>query len=169
MRFVVGILSLAATLCHAQAGGPPRPARTVEAFQVMHCLKTTDLDWLGNSPALERAKILEVGLRHDRKTYPGEDMVFVVVFEGPTRGDVFELTRKNHGRRRSYRIENNGEFKLRSGQVEWIGEILGGIWTHEYIEGNIKRIVRGPKTWVRVTDVLKPFHQVTCMSFVSNH
>jgi hypothetical protein len=144
-------------------------SRAVEAIEIMHCLKAADLDWLADSPVLQRAKSFQVGLRHDRKTYPGEDVVFVVVFENPTQGDVFELTREDHGRDRTYRIENNGEFKLGRKGIEWPGEILGGNWTHDYIEANIRKLMHGPKIRVQLKTVLKPIQHVSCNSYMSKH
>ena len=138
-----------------------------EAREVMHCLKAGDLDWLGDSDVLESAKTFLVGLRHDRRTYPGENVITAVVFEGREHGDVFELTREDKGLIRTYKIQNNGSFKLDHKRIQWQGEILGGIWTHHYIEMNIMKIIRGPKIWVPLKSVLRPAPHVICQSYVN--
>ena len=84
----------------ASASAQPRQRakklQIAEATEIMHCLRARGLTWLGDAvPAIAKGKRLRVGLRHDRKTYPGQDVVFVVVFESPMRGDVFELTRED--------------------------------------------------------------------------
>lgn len=140
--------------------------RVAEAREVMHCLKAGDLDWLGDSDVLDKAKTFRLGLRHDRRTYPGEDVITVVVFESREQGDVFELTRKDKGLIRTYRIQNNGSFKLGAKGMQWPGEILGGIWTHDYIEANIRKIMHGPKIRVPLKMALRPAPHVTCQSYV---
>jgi hypothetical protein len=181
MRFRLPVLLvfLAATPDRAQATCAPgklariavaaQLSRTAETLEVMHCLKAGDLDWLGDSPMLDRAKWLRVGLRHDRKTYPGEDVLFVVVFENRVKGDVFELTREDTGRHRTYTVVNNGSIDPRRKGLEWVGDVLGGIWTREYIARNAMKVMHGPKVWVQLKTVFKPLPQVTCTSYVSQH
>lgn len=144
-----------------------KPSRAEETLEIMHCLKAGDLDWTVNSPLLESARTFRVGLRHDRITYQHQDHVIVVVFENPLRGDVFELTRTNARRRRIYRIENNGEFKIGKRGIEWPGEILGGNWTHGYLEESIRKILLGQKAIVQLNTLLTPMPKVTCTSYVS--
>lgn len=151
---------------------PQRPLRqrpkVAEAIAVMHCLKARELNWLGDAvPTIMKGKKFSVGLRHDRKTYPGEDIVFLVASESPTRGDVFELTRKDHGSHRIYNLENNGSYRLGVGETRWPNEIFGGIWTHNYVEKNIRKIVRGPKSWIRVAAPVHPLPSVTCSYYGS--
>ena len=141
--------------------------RITEIIEVTHCLKVGDIDWLGDSAVLDKAKILQVGLRHDRKTYPGEDVIFIVVFENRTKGDVFELTRQDHKGIRSYRIENNGSFTLGPRGLKWRGEILGGIWTHEYIEENVRKLLKRRRIAISIKAALRPNPHVTCSSYVS--
>jgi hypothetical protein len=167
LALVASALSLAQSPARTPAG---RPSRMSETIEIMHCLKARNLNWLGDSPpALEKAKRFHVGLRHDRKTYPGEDVVFVVVFENPTQGDVFELTREDHGRDRTYNLENNGSFRLGGKETRWPNEIFGGIWTHEYVEANIRKLTQSPKTWVQLNAVLKPLPEVTCSYYRSGN
>lgn len=145
-----------------------KPAPLSEAVEIAHCLKTADLDWLADSVVLETAKRVQIGLRHDRRTYPGQDVIIVVVFEGRSKGHVFEVIREDQEENRAYRIENNGSFRLGNYRMEWRGEILGGIWTHEYMEKNIRRIMRGPKVWVDVKTAEKPMPEVACTWYGSN-
>lgn len=162
------LLVIVASVCASARPHLQQGPKTAEAIEVMHCLKSGDLDWLGNSPMLENAKSVSMGLRHDRKSYEREDHIIVVIFEHRTRGDVFDLTREDRGNRRIYRIENNGEFSLEHKTIEWPGEILGGNWTHDYMERNIRRVMRGPRIRVQLEVLPRSFPQVTCTSYVSD-
>lgn len=173
MRFVVGIVLLAATLCYAQAAevGKPRPraasrlhlSRLQETEAIMHCLTAYHLNWIGDAlPAIEKRRLFHVGLRHDRRTYPGEDTVFLVVFKNRLQGDVFELTLSGSGAHRLYNLENNGSYRFGGKETGWPNEIFGGIWTHEYFERNIRAIRRGPKVWVRLKSVTQPVPGISC-------
>ena len=157
-----GQISSAPARSGLNADGKPY-SRLAEAVAIMHCLTKVELNWLGESlPAVEKTNTFRVGLRHDKNTYPGEDVIIVVVLESATRGDVFELRGERRQQGREYNLENNGSFKLRHKQFTWPNEIFGGIWTHEYIEKNITRIMRGPKVWVRLKTAQKPMPGVTC-------
>jgi len=153
-------------------GVPPAvagPAKYAELTAIMHCLTDVELNWLGDyPPTVEKAKKFRVGLRHDRRTYPGDDVIFAVVFESPTQGDVFELMHYWSGKQAKYNLENNGSFELRGKAFAWRNEIFGGIWTHEYIERNIRKIVRGPKASVSLKTASKPITNVTCTYYGSN-
>lgn len=173
MRLLVGIVLLAATLCHAQAADAPKPqprpasrvhlSRLQETKAIMHCLTAYHLNWIGDAlPAIERMKVFHVGLRHDRKTYPGEDMVFLVVFKNRLQGDVFELTVRGSRNHPLYNLDNNGSYKLGGKYIEWPNEIYFGIWTHEYFERNIRAIRRGPKVWMSRKTVTRPVPGISC-------
>lgn len=64
-------------------------------------------------------------------------------------------------------IENNGSFKLGPRGFEWRNEILGGIWTHEYVQRNVRKIMRGLKLWISVNAVRRPISDVSCNSYVT--
>ena len=125
-----GQISSAPARSGLNADGKPY-SRLAEAVAIMHCLTKVELNWLGESlPAVEKTNTFRVGLRHDKNTYPGEDVIIVVVLESATRGDVFELRGERRQQGREYNLENNGSFKLRHKQFTWPNEIFGGIWTH---------------------------------------
>lgn len=138
-------------------------SRLHETKAIMHCLTARDLGWIGDAPTvIENRKLFHVGLRHDRKTYPAKDTVFLVVFKNRLQGDVFELTLRGKGNSRLYNLENNGSYKLGGKYIDWPNEIFGGIWTHEYFERNIRAIRRGPKVWVPLKTVTRPVLGVSC-------
>ena len=167
--FLIALLVLLKCTAGAAYSGRSRLQHRQETLEVMHCLKSGDMEWLANSQALTNAKTFVVGLVHDRTSYEYHwDHIVVVVFENRTRGDVFDLTHEDQGNHRTYRIENNGEFRLGHAEVEWPGEILGGNWTHDYIERNIRRVMRRPKIRVQLKKLPRPFPQVTCTSYVSD-
>lgn len=139
-----------------------------ETMDVMHCLKARELNWIGDAiPALEKNNTFLVALRHDRQTYPGEDFVFLAIFESPRKGDIFELTREDHGDRRTYNLANNGSFVLGGKETAWPNEIFGGIWTHEYFEKNIRTLRHSRKNWLRLQTIQRPRRQVSCSYYGS--
>lgn len=159
MAFIVFAVlsSLGQSLRRAPTRSVAQRPNAREIAQVMHCLTAVDLNWLGDSPTvLENAKRFHVGLTHDRRTYPGTDMMFVAVFRTATEGDVFELTHQAQTTAEKYNLENNGSFRVRGKEFTWPNEIFGGIWTHEYVERNIRSIMRGPKFWVQSKVVVTP-------------
>lgn len=141
----------------------------MESAEILHCLTEVELNWLGDWPsALEKATTFHVGLTHDRKTYPGQDVIIVVVFRNRLRGDVFELTGERRRHKSKYNLENNGSFKIVHKEFTWPNEIFGGIWTHEYIEKNIRKIMRGRKIWIRLKTAQKLMPTVGCTWYGSN-
>ena len=173
---LMSLIAVIAVRCCGQSLAPTeslkraaaQSAKMTEVIEVTHCLKAGDIDWLGDSAFLDKSKVLHVAFSHDRKTYPGQDVIFVVVLESGTRGDVFELTHENQGSKRNYRVENNGSFKIGPKGLKWTGEILGGIWTHEYIERNIRRLLRQPSVAIPVRTALRSYREITCSSYVSD-
>ena len=134
-----------------------------EAIQIVHCLKDGELNWLSDSPTLDKAHRLHVGFVHDRKTFPGEDFITMVVFENPAKGDVFEIVGERQKTRRTYSIVNNGSIDpARKGRPDWVGDVLFGIWTRHYIERHVLKVMAGPKVWVSVKTALKPMPKVSC-------
>lgn len=172
MKLILMVFTLLIVpVCYGQfmrGEGDGQPSRATEIARILHCLTDVELNWLGDSAKLDRAKALRVGLRHDRQTYPGKDFIFVVVLESSTKGDVFELTREDHKESRSCRIQNNGQSKIGHQGMEWPGEILGGIWTHEYVERNVRLLLKGPKITIPARAALKSNPRVTCSSYVAN-
>jgi hypothetical protein len=159
MRFAVmlPILCLGLEVARAQA--------TPNIEQVMHCIKTVDGGWL-TSP-LEEAKSLEVGTRYDRRSWERENHVVVAVFQTPVKGQVFDLTEERKGPKRIYTIENNGSFLIKRGEIDFVDPPLGGVWTQENLEGNIRKIKAGAKKRVAVSTSSRSFPNVSCKSYVA--
>lgn len=144
---------------HSGSTGPA-VSKINEAAEIMHCIHLADL--LSDFPPLQKATSFDIGLRHDRKTYPGQDIVIVAVFESQTRGNAFELVKETKGAHRNYHFTNNGSFILGKKETRWLNEILGGNWTHDYIEGNVRKIARGARQRVELKTALRSNLNATC-------
>jgi hypothetical protein len=158
-KFVLFIVLLG----FAQQAQPERDS-LLEAQAVMHCIRAGDRDWL-IAPASSATR-LRVGLIHDRKAYEGKDHIVVVVFESNTNGQVFDLRAEYENKQYVYTVVNNGSFTLKNGRLEFLDPPLGGVWTQEYLEKNIKKIAKGAKIWLSLSTLLKPLSGVTCSSYV---
>src|SRR5215471_3203548 len=115
MRLALMILmAFVGSTCYGQSLRPAKAStltnessKASEVVQIVHCLTEVRLNWLGEfPPAIEKAQTFHVGLRHDRLTYPGKDIVFVAVLESATAGDVFELTHERSGSQEKFNLEN---------------------------------------------------------------
>jgi len=113
---------------------------------------------------LSSAKSIHVSLTHDRQLYPGEDHIIAVVFQSRTVGQFFDIT-ANCNRKCVYTIQNNGVFKVEKNAINFVGAPLGGTWTQEYLEKNIKKTLNGPKTRVQISDIINVSPEVSCSSY----
>src|SRR5215469_7582052 len=133
--------------------------------QVMHCIKSGDRDWL-TSP-LSEAKELQVDATYDRTSYEGQTHIVLAVFQTPAKGQVFDLTLERKGSERIYTVENNGSFLITGDQIEFVDPPLGGVWTQETMERNIRKAIAGPKKRVAVSAISRSLPNVSCKSYVA--
>jgi hypothetical protein len=144
----------------------PEGLKVLETQAVMHCIKAGDRDWLNGS--LSNATGFRVGLIHDRESYPSKDHIIVVVFETDSKGQVFDLTAECKNKQCVYTIVNNGSFMLNKSHLEFLDPPLGGVWTQEYLEANIRKITNARRTWVNLSTISAPLPEVSCTSYVQN-
>jgi hypothetical protein len=160
MKF--GLFAASLTCCTLIAPFQGQRLSTREVQNVTHCIKAGDRDWL-DAP-LSDAKSFYVGLTHDRRSYPGEDHIIAVVFQSRTAGQFFDITATCNDKC-VYTIQNNGAFKLQKKAIKLVGAPLGGIWTEEYLEKNIKKTFVGPKVRVQISDIIHINPEVICKSY----
>jgi hypothetical protein len=163
-RYLALILLVGTTVC-AQEQVP-----TV-LLGAAHCLSNK-----GFLP-LSKATELSLGYLDDTKSYPGDEVLYVVVYGGPRRSDgwVFSVFLSQKNGRRIFSIQNNAKFvrsskegvAFRKEGVDFVvgGDPLGGVWTQEHIAKAIQRIERKPKFTVRVKDLLEPPALTQCESY----
>lgn len=124
-----------------------------------------------------KATTLTLGYLDDTKSYPGDEVLYVVVYSGPLRSDgwVFSVILSQEKGLRIFSINNNAKFvrsykkgvAFRKEGVDFVSgeDPLGGIWTQEHIAMAIHRIERQPRFEVDAKDVLKPLSPTRCESY----
>jgi hypothetical protein len=81
-----------------------------------------------------------------RSTHPKDDAgeFFLVVYESSSKGDVYVFTRDYQQGKTVLNLVNNARFTGGPTGLNLI-DPLGGIWTYEHIERNVKRAMRGKR------------------------
>jgi hypothetical protein len=144
--------------------------------EAAHCLAAEKQDWLDLQNS--KATVLSLGYVVDTKTYPGEEVLYVVDYTGHSRteGLAFTIFLRRQDRRRIFDIQNNAKFvrsnkenaDFREEGVSFVEPPLWGIWTQQHIAIAIRRIERQPRFVVRVVRVeglLKPSDLTKCESY----
>jgi hypothetical protein len=164
------VIVLGVALCldipaHAQQQAPKL------LVDATHCLSIK-----GFLPTVKTAT-LSSGYFVDSKSYPGDRVLYVVVYTSPqrSRGMVFSIFLTHKGTQQVFNIQNNGGFVRFSKKgaafpregVDFVedGQPLGGIWTQEHIALAIKKIGLQPVVEVSVIDLLNPSTTVRCESY----
>jgi hypothetical protein len=137
-----------------------------EVRRVTHCIKAGDREWL--TEPLANARSLRVAMVHDRTSYPGEDTIVVVVLETDYKGQFFAVQADCKKEQCTYDIQNNGSFTFKKNHFDFVDPPLGGVWTQERLERNIKKALSSRVTWLEVSSVLKPISRVRCTSYAEN-
>lgn len=164
----VCLAGIALTVCltiavHAQ-GQSPKLLR-----DAARCLATR------NYLPPSKAKTLSSGYLLNAKSYPGQKVLYVVVYTRPSRSEglVFSIFLTNRSRQRIFNIQNNAKFvrsdkenaAFRQESVDFVEPPLWGIWTQEHIARAINQIGRNPTIELRAKDLMKPSAFTQCESY----
>jgi len=120
-----------------------------------------------------KATPLSLGYLVDKKSWPGEEVLYVVSYTSAsrTRGYVFTIFLKMQNRRQLFNIQNNAKFvrtKKISDGVDFVEAPLGGIWTQEHLVSAIKQIERLPRFEVPASELSQASSLVGCHSYADN-
>ncbi len=166
---VRGCLIAIAICLNVSAHAQQQPPKVL--LDAAHCLAIK-----GFLPATKTAT-LSSGYLVDSKSYPGDRVLYVVVYKDPQRshGMVFSIFLTNKDTRQVFNIQNNGEFVRSSKEgaafkregVDFVdgGDPLWGIWTQEHIAMAIKKIGLQPIVEVPIKDLSIPPASVQCESY----
>ncbi len=118
-------------------------------FRAAHCLAIKHF-----LPQSSTGK-LPFGYLLDEKSYPGDKIIYVVVFAAPTRsnGTVFAVFLSTKDGRESFNIQNNAGFVLSKREpigVSFVTPPLGGGWTQEHLASAIKEIEKQPRFTISI-------------------
>lgn len=158
-------LALILVLLGICANARPQEESFTLLRQAAHCLVASK----GDAKRLLKGnpKTLSLGYFLDTTSYPGEEALYLVNYEGSNRskGLAFVFFVAERDRRRVFRLENNASFMLKKKGVEFVDPPLGGIWTQEHFEAAIEHIEQDPKMEVVVKDLRGNFPDVRCESY----
>jgi len=134
-------------------------------FEATHCLVTEKQDWLNLREVADMSLLL--GYYVDRKSYPAEQYLYVVLYDSGARegGLVFGLDVKQQKGARVFRVQNNARFKKLKGEVVFTDPPLGGTWTQEHLMQAINQIEKASTFRLRVEDARRPIESVRCESY----
>jgi len=155
------IALIVAYLCLAATARPQEQSFTL-LRQAAHCLvasKSEEKKLMKGNP-----KTLSLGYFLDTSSYPGEEALYLVNYEG-SKGQIFVFFVADRDRRRVFRLENNASFMRKKKGIEFVDPPLGGVWTQEHFESALERIEQDPKMEVLVKDLRGNFPDVRCESY----
>jgi hypothetical protein len=130
--------------------------------QAAHCLATSGPD--SKKLLKGKSKVLSFGYYLDPTSYPGEEALYLVSYEG-SKGLAFIFFVGEKDRHRVFRLENNASFVRKKKGIEFIEPPLGGIWTQEHLEAAIEHIEQEPKMELSIKDLREKFPDVRCESY----
>ncbi|HSE49084.1 MAG TPA: hypothetical protein VLA96_07760 [Terriglobales bacterium] len=134
-----------------------------------HCLATQEANWLRLNE--KSPKTVSAGVFLDRKSYPGEEYLYVVVYDHGTRdrGFVFGVSVGREGRLHTLTVNNNARFVAAGEKVEFAPneDPLWGIWTQQHMLAAIRRIRKEPAFMLRLSNLHREMPSVQCDSYVS--
>jgi hypothetical protein len=165
MRRQIAFLLAGLCLCTIARTARPQEQSFTLLRQAAHCLvasKSEEKKLLKGNP-----KTLSLGYFLDTSSYPGEEALYLVNYEGSnmSKGQAFVFFVADRDRRRVFRLENNASFMRKKKGIEFVDPPLGGVWTQEHFESAIERIEQDPKMEVVVKDLRGNFPDVRCESY----
>lgn len=117
-----------------------------------------------------KATSLNLGYLIDEKSYPGEKVLYLVDYSGPSRsrGYVFAIFLTQQGSSEIFDIQNNARFVTKKEGIDFVEPPLGGTWTQEHLTAAIEQIEQQPSLTVQVKDLLSSSSTVRCVSYTDN-
>ena len=173
---LLGMLLLAVGCLGQDSKDAPSPVQSfspvVDAHQeapqlllrAVHCLKVKE--FFPRSSAAEWT----FGYFLDENSYPHEKVIYVVRFASDTKrnGMVFTVFLTERATVQRFNIQNNATFVLSKGGdhgIEFTGEPLGGVWTHDHIVRAVNRIEKQPRFIISEKDLSAPTASTRCEAY----
>jgi hypothetical protein len=110
-----------------------------DVTQALHCLKTEHGGCLDAS-LLARPR-LRINVTQKRTSSPDTTRFVILVLESRSKGQIFDLVRTSQHAEANWKIKNNGNFEVTKSGIEFV-DVLGGVWTQEDLERNVKQALR---------------------------
>jgi hypothetical protein len=154
----VSLLICLGAMAHSQAQTPQLLIRAA------HCLAVKD-----QLPS-SKAPTLSFGYLLDEKSYPGEQVLYVVNYAFPIRsnGLAFAIFLSGDAGSQVFSIQNNTSFVLSKDEPEGVSFVnppLGGTWTQEHLASAIKQIEKQPRFSILAKDLYATDSFVRCEAY----
>lgn len=113
---------------------------------------------------------LTLGYTIDKKSYPGQTVMYVVSYtkQDRSKGLVYTIFITESDGKTSFNIQNNATFRRSKNGVDFTGEPLGGVWTHQQLISAIESIAQQPTFTIGVVDAFATTHSTQCESYTDN-
>jgi hypothetical protein len=117
-----------------------------------------------------KATSLNLGYLVDEKSYPGEKVLYLLDYSGPSHssGYVFSIFLTQQGSSEIFDIQNNARFVTKKEGIDFVEPPLGGSWTQEHLASAIEQIKQQPSFTVPVKDLRSSSSLVRCVSYTDN-
>jgi hypothetical protein len=154
------LFCLSATV-HSQEHTPQLLFRAAQCLAVKHFLPSS------------KATRQTFGYLLDEKSYPGDQVIYVVNYAGPARsnGLVFAIFLTEHEGLQDFNIQNNARFVLSKDELDGVvfaNPPLGGTWTQEHLASAIKRIEKQPRFSISAKDLSAADASIRCESYTDS-
>ncbi len=121
-----------------------------------------------------RAKAPTFGYFFDKKSYPGDAVIYVIQYASPTRtnGLVFTIFLSERDGIQGFDIQNNARFVLSKDEpigVTFDDPPLGGGWTQERLASAIKQIEKQPRFSISPKLQSNAPPTVRCEAYTDSH
>jgi len=105
-----------------------------------------------------KASTLTFGYLLDAKSYPGEQVLYVVDYTEANHsgGVVFAVFFTLKDGNQVFNIQNNAKFTKKGDDVEFVDPPLGGTWTQQHLISAIKQIELSQTVTTSTTDLITP-------------
>lgn len=130
--------------------------------QAGHCLAH-----YGFEPLADASHAHSAGYLFDTKTWPDDKYLVVVIYTDQNRrkGFVYGFSVEENAGQRVLHLDNNGQFDRSTKDTHWEGDLLGGVWTHEYFQRAIARIGSRPASLLLPKELRATMPSVSCTSY----
>jgi hypothetical protein len=135
-------LAILLLTCFCTAAQVPE-APPEQLLDAAHCLAATNQDWIRG--AHHNAAELELGYVDDAKSYPGQELVYLVDYTTPTHsaGQVSTFLERGKAAHRVVRVQLTIAFRQSddgSQRIELVDPPLGGIGTQDEVVAAIRKV-----------------------------
>lgn len=114
-----------------------------------------------------KASSLNFGYLLDIKSYPGEEVLYLVQYtrSDRSRGLVYAVFFTEQHGQQTFNIQNNATFVRSKDGIDFCSPPLGGVWTQQHLVAAIEQIEQEPTFAVPTNDLSSPSSLIRCEAY----